>query len=156
MPEMGPTKELAKLMVMEGEWTADMQMRQSPEAPWATSAAKAMVTSEMDGCILRTHFESTFMGMPMTGEETLTYHREKKHFDSIWIDSLSARPMYMSGQYEDGKLVMMGEDEMMGQPYQTRVTSVMTDDTTMDWLMEMSMDGGETWFESMKATDKKI
>jgi hypothetical protein len=156
MPAMGPTKELKELSTkMVGEWTADMKFRQTPDAPWTTSPSTCTITSEMGGCIQRTDFHSTVMGMEMTGEETLTYNREKKQFESIWIDSMSARPMYTTGHFEDGKLVMTGDDMMMGTPYKVRVTTVMPNDQQMEWTMEMSLDGGKTWFESMKATYTK-
>lgn len=155
MPPMGPTQELKELGWMQGEWTAEMQFRQMPDAPWETSTATCTISSVMDGCIQRTDFQSTLMGMAFGGEETLTYNREKKQYESIWIDSMSARPTYTAGIFEDGKLVMSGEDIMMGMPYKMRTTSVKVSDTQMDWTMEMSMDGGATWFESMKATYKK-
>jgi hypothetical protein len=155
MPAMGPTAELKELSPMEGEWTAEMQVRQGPDAPWMSSPATCSITSEMEGCIQRTHFESSMMGMPFQGEQTLTYNREKKQFETIWIDSMSARPSYATGHYEDGKLVMTGDDEMMGQPYKMRVTTVMTGNDKMDWVMEMSMDGGKTWWEGMKMTYTK-
>lgn len=152
MPSMGPPAELQELAAMQGEWIAEVQYRETPDAPWTTAPATATIVSEMGGCILRTYFKTNMMGSELTGEEMLTYNRETKQYESVWIDSMTTHLVQTAGTFEKGKLVMTGDDMMMGQPYKMRNTTIHSSENQMDWIMEMSMDGGKTWFESMKAT----
>ena len=56
------------------------------------------------------------------------------------------------GDFVDGKLVMMGDDMQGGMPFKMRNSSHIVRDDEIVFSMEMSVDGGATWFDSMGIT----
>ena len=54
------------------------------------------------------------------------------------------------GNYEGEKLVMTGDDIMMGMPYKMRSTMLSKGNDEIHCTMEMSMDGGKAWFTNME------
>lgn len=150
MPPMGPPAELAKCENLLGDWNVTMKFRMGPGAPWQESAGNASYSKFLNGCALRQDFTGEVMGMTMHGMELLTYNRETKQYESIWLDDMSAHFSMSAGNYEGDKLITMGEDMQMGMKMHTKNVSWQTEDGAMHFTMEMSMDGGETWFESMQ------
>ncbi|HSR51922.1 MAG TPA: DUF1579 family protein [Acidobacteriota bacterium] len=164
MPEFGAPKEMKKIDYMVGTWTADFQMRQDPSQEWVSNSVTMKVENMLDGCA-QVHHWSGVMKLPdpsgqmqemdFEGRATYTYNRQTSQWQSTWVDNLEGRQTMSTGGFEGDKLVFKGEDEYMGMTFHTRDTTTKVSDTEFNWVMEMSMDGGSTWFESMKAHFKK-
>ena len=150
MPPMGSPAEMQKLLPFAGDWDVEVKTRMAPEAPWETTAATATLSNEMENCLQRMVFKGTIMSMPFHGESVTSYNRETKRYESSWIDNLSAHMSTSGGDYQGDKLVMEGDDIMMGMPYKMRSTMLTKSKDQIEWTMEMSMDGGKTWFTNME------
>lgn len=59
-----------------------------------------------------------------------------------------------TGDFEDGKMVVEGEDRGQGMTYQSRLTTYNITDKGFDWKYEMSNDG-TNFVEGAKATYRK-
>lgn len=150
MPPMGRPEQMDKVAPMQGDWDVAIKYRMSPEMPWQESTGHATSKAILDGCAQRMDFTGNFMGMTMHGFDITTYNRETGQFESAWVDDMGARMSTMAGNFNDaGELVMKGEDMQSGMKMHTRATSKMGDDE-VTWTMEMSMDGGKTWFANME------
>jgi hypothetical protein len=97
-PAPGPEHEILKRQ--EGEWTATIKTDQG-ETP-ATMSAKL----ECGGLWLVTDFKGEFFGMKFQGRGLDGYDPEKKKYVSVWVDSMSVRPMTFEGQYDKEKKIM--------------------------------------------------
>jgi hypothetical protein len=150
MPPMGPPEEVKKLAFLEGEWAVAVKHRMAPEGPWEESSATVTVQPILGGAAYQSSFDATMMGMPFEGIGIDSYNRELGQYESYWIDSMGAKSSMMTGNFEGEKLVMQGEDMMMGQKMWNRATSIKKSADEVHWSMETSTDGGETWYESMQ------
>ena len=156
MPQMGAPAEMKHMEHLVGTWTADFKMRMDPNADWIVSPCTQKFEMILNGCALRAHFSSTVMGMPFNGEMTMTYNRETGKWQATWIDDMGARQTYMSGGMNDaGQMVLEGEDTQMGHTYLMKDITTPKSDSEFDWQMDVSFDGGKTWFTQMKATYRK-
>lgn len=150
-PAMGPPEQLEKVAFFLGEWDVAVRMRVGPEAPWQESTAKAEVTRLLKGCVQRMHFTGTMMGMEFEGEETLTYNRDTKKFESFWFDSVGARASTFAGGFDGGgNLLLSGTDVMNGEAVLTRSIVIPRSEDEVEWRMEVSEDNGVTWYMSLK------
>ena len=156
MPVMGPPEEMKQMEYMVGLWKVDGKMWMDPtnDEPMAFTAT-AEFEYELDGAVLEMEYISEMMGMPFRGMSYTTYDRERKEWQDTWMDNLTGRQMMMTGQEENGQRVMTGVDFFQGMEYLTRNTSFNITETSFDWKMEQSTDGGKTWFTSMAATYTK-
>jgi len=151
-PPMGAPEQMKKVADMEGEWTVAVKMRMSPDQEWSTSTATAVISPVLSGGAQKMEYMGSMMGMPFEGLQVLFYDRVEGRYESLWIDNMSARGSTMTGNFVDGNLVMTGEDVHDGVPYGMRSTTIRKSDSVVAWTMEMSMDGGDTWFVSMDTT----
>jgi hypothetical protein len=157
MPQMGPPPEMKEISHLVGKWDVDMQWRnQPPDTGWMPAGGTAEYEYILDGAALRFDFHSEVMGMPMHGLGIQCYDRETDQWQMVWIDNLGARISYSEGTEQEGKTVLVGKEVWQGQEYLSRVTTFNETDTSFDWTMEMSQDGGETWFVTGKATYTKV
>lgn len=155
MPEFGAPKEMKKLDGMLGEWSGEFHMRENPAAPWQTSQMNLKVERILDGCAQVQTWSGNMMGMDFTGRATYTYNRQTNEWQSSWLDNLEGRQTMSTGGFEGNALVFKGEDTIQGSVFHTRDTTKMVDENHFEWMMEMSTDGGKTWFEAMKASFEK-
>jgi hypothetical protein len=146
---------MQKLLPMAGDWNVEVKTRMDPSAAWETTQATAEFSNEMDNCLQRMTFKGTIMGMPFHGEGVTTFNRETKRYESSWVDNLSAHFAMSAGNYEGDKLIMVGDDIMMGMAYKMRSTMIPKGKDEVQWTMEMSMDGGKTWFTNMDMTYRR-
>ena len=152
MPPAGPPAQMKEIAFMQGEWTVDMQVKPDPSADWQPYKGEATVAPTLDGCMQRMDFSSEFMGMPFKGVGFDTFNRETGQYESFWIDTMSAHMSKMAGDFKDGKLMMSGQDLMMGQPQLTKAWGEQKSDDEVYWEMSVSMDQGKTWMTNMKMT----
>lgn len=149
MPNFGPPEEMQQMAVMVGDWHYAGQMKMSPEADWTNHEAEVSYSLVCGGAALQMTFTGMMMGMEMQGLSLVTFDRETKMWQQIWVDNFAARMSMYTGTFKDGKWSMGGEDLMDGQKMFTRTTTYDITDKEFKWIMENSMDG-ENWFISMR------
>lgn len=156
MPPMGPPEEMKQLEKMVGVWKVAGEMIMDPTNPEPMPfTATAEFEYDLGGAVMEMEYTSEMMGTPYIGVSLTTWDRERQVWQDSWVDNLNCRQMIMTGHEKDGQRVMTGTDIYMGTEYLLRNTSYNMTDTSFDWKMEQSMDGGETWFTSMTATYTK-
>lgn len=155
MPEYGAPKEMKKLDFMLGAWTGEFSLRQGPDQPWESIRMSIKAENVLDGCAQVQHWSGSMMGREFNGRATFTFNRQTGKWQSSWVDNMEGRQLIHTGGFEGDKLVFRGDNQYQGMSYTTRDTTVKVSDDEFHWMMEMSEDGGQTWFESMKATFKR-
>ena len=155
MPLMGPPEQMKELAFLEGTWDVKGKFRMAPDSAWQEYSAVSTYTYILDGAALRHDFHMPWMGMEMTGLGLQCYDRETQEWQAIWSDNFGGRLSLYSGFRKNGKTVLLGEDKMGGQTFLTRITSWDETDTSFQWTMEHSMDGGKSWYTSMDAAYTK-
>jgi len=106
----------------------------------------------LGGAAILTEFSSIMMGMPFEGIGIQTWDRENNEWQMTWTDNMGARTGIYTGQVDDGKMVLTGEDKYQGQTMMSRITSYDLSEAKFQWSMENSMDGGKTWVLTGRAT----
>ena len=101
----GPSPEHAILKSMEGTWNAALKSMGSESTGTQTSKM------ECGGLWLVTDFQAEFAGQQFQGRGLDGYDPEGKKYISIWVDSMSTKPMRLEGTYDKEKktLTMRGE-----------------------------------------------
>ncbi len=156
MPPMGPPKEMKDLSVLVGTWDVDMQWRNPPpDTAWIPSTAVTQYQYILDGSAMQLTFESQMMDMPMHGLGLQCFDRETGKWQMVWLDNLGARISYYEGECTKDKSVFTGDEIWQGLEYLNRITTQKRTETTFDWTMDMSTDGGQSWYTSGKATYTK-
>jgi hypothetical protein len=154
--EFGAPPEMEQMAFMEGVWDVHMKYRMGPDAPWTEQTAVNTNTMILDGCVIKADFEGEMMDMAFRGISLISYNRIRGTWQTMWTDNMGMGMSMYDGGFEGDKIVFTGEDVMPGGVKAlTRITSYNITDTSYDWLMEMSTDGGESWVESMQATYTK-
>lgn len=59
-------------------------------------------------------FKGDMMGMPFHGMEFLGYDPDAKQYTSVWIDSMTPRPMPTTGTYDKASKTLTMKGESMG------------------------------------------
>ena len=153
MPPMGKPAEMDALAWLQGEWDVAMEFKMDPMSEeWTQGTASAVTKPVLNGCANRMDFTGEIMGMPFHGIDHTTWNREYQRYESVWIDDMGAKMSVMHGQLVDGVMTMEGPDKMMGQEVINRFTSKKKSNDEVDWVMEMSTDGGKTWTDHMRMT----
>jgi hypothetical protein len=158
MPEMGPTEEIKAKAFLVGTWDVKNFMKESPEQEeWTEFPAVAVYSYTAGGGAIQFTYKSGDMGggVDFEGFYMEAYNRNTGKWQSVWTDNISSSISYMEGEETDGEMVMHGEDKFMGQTRHNRMTVSNTTETSFDWKMDVSMDGGETYFTTMKSTYTK-
>jgi hypothetical protein len=100
-----PGPEHAELKHMEGEWIATIK------TPGGDSKGTSTFRMECGGLWLVSDFNADFGGQKFQGRGFDGYDPEKKKYVSVWVDSMSARPMLFEGERDKEKksLTMVAE-----------------------------------------------
>jgi hypothetical protein len=153
---MGQPEEMKAMEGMAGHYKIAMKYKMDPTAAdWSESEGTAEYSLVLDGCAMKVVFKADMMGRTMTGHQYLTYNRMSGKWQSMWTDDMGAYISYMEGDMADGKMVLLGEESMMGQTIQMRSTTENITDGGFDWKMEMSMDG-TNWMPMMMGSYSRV
>lgn len=106
-PAPGPEHEVLKKM--EGTWTARIKVEGGDE-----SAGTSTYKMECGGLWLASEFKGEFFGQKFEGRGMDGYDPEKKKYVSVWVDSMSARPLMLEGTYDKEKKTMTMTGEAPG------------------------------------------
>jgi len=155
MPPMGPPVEMKELEALNGEYEVEFFFKMDPTSEeWIETQATAAVSMVAGGGAQQMLFDGQMMGMPFSGIGLTSYDRETKKWQMTWVDSMGARISMYSGDFKDGKMVVMGKDMGQGMTYHSRLTTYNMTEKGFDWKYEMSMDG-TNYVEGAKATYTK-
>ncbi len=151
MPPMGAPEEMKRVEAMNGKYAVKFYYKVDPMSPdWTETEATAVLSSVLGGAAQKMEFEGQMMGMPFSGIGITSYDRETEKWQTTWVDSMGARISMYTGDFEDGKMVVEGEDLGQGMVFQSRLTTYNITDEGFDWKYEMSMDGSN-YMETAKA-----
>ena len=156
MPEVGAPKEMKELAAMNGVFDVEMKFKMDPsDEDWTVTNGLATIKMVLDGAAQQMDWQGEMMGMKFNGLGLVTYDRETKMWQSVWMDNMAGRMSTSEGEMADGKLVFIGTDLMQGMKLNVRQTTYNITEKGFDWKYEMSMDGGETYMTAMTSTYKK-
>jgi hypothetical protein len=151
--EGGPGPEHEELKKMEGTWTAKVKAGDSE------SAATMTCKMECGGLWLVSDFRGKHEGQPFQGRGLDGYDPKKKKYVSVWVDSMTPRPLLFEGTYDKEKktLTMTGEGlGYDGKPARYKSVAHMPDDDHHTFTMYMvGPDGRENKMMTIEYTRKK-
>ena len=114
---------------------------------------------ECGGLWLITDFKADLGGQPFQGRGMDGYDPAKKKLVSVWVDSMSTRPIQFEGEYNKEKktLTMVGEGQGPdGAPMKFKNVTLFKDEDHMQFKMHMvGSDGSETEMLTIEYTRKK-
>lgn len=152
----GPMHELLAKRV--GEWKSEMKMWMDPSQPPTTSEGSAVCEALLGGRYFQTKHESTFMGMPFTGEEVTGFDNAKKKFFSTWIDNMGTGIMLLEGPYDEATktITLTGNvTDAMGKEVPIREVIKHIDDDNTFFEMYNTVNGKEFKSMEIKLSRKK-
>lgn len=142
----------------DGEWTGDINMWMSPDAP--PSKTTGTVTNKMGlgGRYQIANYTGSFNGMPFEGMSILAYDNAKKAFESIWVDNMGTGVMHLQGKWDAATktIILTGPmvDPMTGKEMKIKETFKIVDaDTQIMSMYAPGPDGKE--FKNMEITYKR-
>ncbi len=150
-PTPGPEHE--HLKKLEGTWSAKIKMGD------AESPATATYKMVCGGMWLMSDFQGQFGDQKFSGQGLDSYDPEKKKYVSVWVDSMSTRPMLLEGTHDKEKktTTMTGEAPGPdGKPAKHKMVTQMPDDDHMTFTMYIiGPDGQENKVMTIEYTRKK-
>ena len=148
--QWGPPEELKQMDGIIGEWTYTGLYQALPtDTNWVEHTSEVVYSYVAGGGAIMMDYRGMMMGMEMYGVGLISYDRELKEWQHMWVDNFVGRQSYYTGSYVEGKHVASGIDLMNGKEVQTRITTYDIAEDSFRWMMENSMDG-KSWFVSMK------
>lgn len=148
---MGAPDEMEQIKPLIGEWDVLMKMQMSPDAEWTESTGECTYELILDGCAVRQTYSSEGGGMSIKGGGIICYNRTSKKWQATWLDNMSASLSVYEGGYENGQMVVYGEETYGGQTFKVRNSTFDIKDDSFRWQSETSYDGGKTWTKNMDA-----
>jgi hypothetical protein len=139
----GPGPEHAKLKVMEGKWKFVLKSADGNDSKGVMEAKM-----ECGGLWLISDFKTDFGGAPFQGKGLDGYDPAKKKYVSVWVDSMTAAPMFFEGTMDStGKILTLTSDAPgpEGGPAKWRsVTKFVSDDEHVFEMFLTPKGGNET------------
>lgn len=149
----GPGPQHETLKKMEGTWLA------VASSMGQESRGTMVCKMECGGLWLATDYQGEFAGMTFQGRGLDGYDPQKGKYVSVWVDSMSTRPILFEGDMDEAKktLTLIGDGiGMDGQPAKFKSVSQKLDDDHMLFKMLLiGSDGTETELLTINYTRKK-
>ncbi len=146
MEYMTPGKMHEHFKSQVGSWTyiSTFWMEPNSKTPMVTEGTSE-ITTIFGGRYLKMTYKGEMMGMPFKGFGLTGYDNAKKVYESIWIDNMGTGIMFMSGNYKDGKMILIGTSVDPLTKKDVTVKEVNTDIDQNHFKFEMFMvtDEGE-------------
>lgn len=140
-PEVKPGPEHAILKEMAGNWSGKMKMGGSE------SDCRCNYRMECGGLWLTSTFNTKMGETAFQGKGLDSYDPESKKFVTVWVDSMSTKPMIMHGTYDAAKKAMTSIGEGPGpdgKPQKMKMVVSMPDKDTINEKMFLVTASGET------------
>ncbi|RMH20887.1 MAG: DUF1579 domain-containing protein [Acidobacteria bacterium] len=145
---MGPLRALA------GTFEVAVASRQQPGAPLEESQRRSTIVSLLGGGLLEERY-ATADGNQVV--RTLSYDRYRKRYQLTQINDATTLLDVQRGDFDDqGRLVLTNLDtgtplEMFGLTIHERCSIQDVTEQGFTLIRELSIDGGESWFEAEKS-----
>jgi len=152
---MGPPEQMMKIAYFVGTWDVRGKMLDMESGEWREFDAVARQSFTAGGAAIQMDYEGNMMGMNLKGHFLQAFNRETEKWQTVWVDNFGGAMSYMEGEEKDGQMVFLGVDKWAGKEMTNRITVYNQTETSFDWKMEHSMDGGETFVEAMTSTYTK-
>src|SRR6266571_5215586 len=150
-PTPGPEHE--DLKKLEGSLNAKIKMGTNE------SAGTATYKMECGGLWLMSDFRGEFFDQKFQGRGVDGYDPEKKKYVSVWVDSMSTRPMFLEGTYDKEKKTLTMTGDSPGPPGKLakhKMTTHTPDDDHQTFTLYISdADGKENKIMTIEYTRKK-
>ena len=149
-----PAAEMSQLSFMEGNWTCEGKMAETPMGPAGAMKSSAMIRKDLNG-----HFQSgvvkgTMANMPpFEGRFHVTYDTGKKQFVMIWVDNMGGYAQSTSSGWKGDTLVYEGEGHMGGHTMKSRDTFTKKGPSAMQHTWDVEMNG--KWMQAGDETCTK-
>lgn len=93
---------------LAGSWVTKTKEWMEPNKPPVESTGTAEMKMLLDGRFLQQEFTGNMMGQPYTGLGISAYDNVRKHYVSIWMDTMSTGIFSMEGTAsKDGKTITL-------------------------------------------------
>ena len=137
-----PAAEMAQLAFMEGNWTCEGKMFETPMAPAGTMKGSAMIRKDLGGHFQSGTVKGTMPNMPpFEGRFNVTYDPGKKQFVMLWVDNMGGYSQSASSGWKGETLVYEGEGHMGGQTMKSRDTFIKKGPATMQHTWDVEING---------------
>lgn len=157
MDYMTPGNVHDMLAKSDGEWTGDVTMWMSPDAPPQKSTSTTVNKMILGGRYQLSNHTGNMMGMPFEGMSITAYDNKRQVFLNTWIDNMGTGILYTEGKWDEasksinftGKQVnpVNGEDMNVREVFQ------IIDDNTQKFEMYATEKGTE--MKMMEITYKR-
>ena len=149
---VSPGKEHAELKKMEGVWDAVVRTPDGSE-----SKGVSEYKMKCGDLWLVSSFEGNIGGQKFSGQGFDGYDPEKKHYTSVWVDSMSATPLMLTGTKDaTGKiLTMTGEGPGPDGPMKYKMVTTTESADKHTFQMFLAMPQGETEMMTIAYTRRK-
>ena len=143
------------LMNMVGEWKVAVQTRQQPGSDWVESETTATIEKKLRGATLE---ETTSNSGGNTIVRNFSYDKFQEKYRLTSINDSTTHMDVEDGVFdEDGRLVVSNVDtgttwSGFGMTFHSRMSVFGISENAFQVEYETSIDGGENWFVSGKAT----
>ena len=150
-PTPGPEHDALKKL--EGTWNAKLKMGDNE------SSGTMTYKMECGGLWLTSDFRGEFDGQKFQGRGVDGYDPEKKKYVSVWVDSMSTRPMLLEGTHDKEKKTTTMTGEAPGPDGKLAkhkmVTHTPDDDHQTFTMYIIDADGKENKIMTIEYTRKK-
>ncbi|MEO6693824.1 MAG: DUF1579 domain-containing protein [Ignavibacteria bacterium] len=147
MAYMTPGSVHDMLAKSNGEWSSEISLWMSPDAPPTKSTGTVVNSMILGGRYQQSTNLGNFMGMPFEGISIVGYDNSKKKFVSSWVDNMGTGMVYMEGTWDDAtrtvNLSGKQTDPMTGLDMVVRETFEIIDDNNQKLEMFMTQNGKE-------------
>ena len=141
-----PGPEHAMLKKLEGEWAAKLLGPNGEEIATGATTYKM----QLGGLWLASHFKAEMFGQLFEGRGYDGYDEKSGKFQSVWVDSMTAKPTLFEGTYDKAKKTMTMKGKAADGRTLKSVTHFKNDDF-FSFAMYIIGDGGAE--EKMLATE---
>ena len=143
--QQGPPKppaEMSQLAFMEGNWSCEGKMFQTPMSPAGAMTSTADIRRDLGGHFQTGTIKGTSASMPpFEGRFHTTYDPGMKQFVMLWVDNMGGWAQNMSHGWKGDTMVYEGDSHMGGQTMKSRDTFTRSGTGTMKHAWEMQISG---------------
>lgn len=138
--------ELDQIAFLEGNWDVVSRQRVNfAEDRWDESRAHATWTPILAGCAFQEHWSGIVDGQPLQWIQILAYDHREETWQQVMIDWAHGNLIMAEGHYDEGKLTFTVPHMRRGKLLIDRTTIEAASADRVEWTMETSQDGGQTW-----------
>jgi hypothetical protein len=137
-----PAAEMAQLAYMEGTWSCQGKMFETPMGPAGTMASTADIRRDMGGHVQSGTIKGTAPNQPpFEGRFHTVYDAGTKQFVMLWVDNMGGWAQNSSSGWKGEVMVYEGDGHMGGQTMKGRDTFTKTSATSMKHTSEIQVSG---------------